>query len=229
MIKRVAVVLFAIAGWLSVSAAHSDRSTSPSRQFVVFGADDRIRGAVSGLAEQTKSNLLMLLRQRDDWKTPIIVNLQPHQANVPEIPEADLRFSQTGFGIKLQLDLTISKNLDVSLVERELLRAILLEMIYRDQSHINAGAVLIQPPDWLIDGVLALSPGQDRGVLIEAIVNTEKPLSLENFLRHARVALFMAHTRLRSFKCCSMEKTARPDWRNTSVTYPTLQMIHWRI
>jgi hypothetical protein len=55
-------------------------------------------------------------------RRPFIVNLQPQQANVPEIPPADLRFSQTGFGIKLQLDLTISKNVDVSLVERELLR-----------------------------------------------------------------------------------------------------------
>ena len=189
MMKRVAVVLFAIAGWLFVSAAHPDRSLSPSRQFVIFGADDVVRGAVSGLAEQTKSNLLALLRQRDDWKTPVIVNLQPQQANVPEIPPADLRFSQTGFGIKLQLDLTISKNLDVSLVERELLRAILLEMIYRNQANITAGALLVEPPDWLIDGVLALSPGRDRGPLIEAIVNTEKPLSLENFLRQHREIL----------------------------------------
>ena len=184
MMKR--VVLFAIAGWLFVSAAQPDRSISPSRQFVIFGADDVVRGAVSGMAEQTKSNLLALLRQRDDWKTPVIVNLQPQQANVPEIPPADLRFSQTGFGIKLQLDLTISKNLDVSLVERELLRAILLEMIYRKQPHITAGVVIVEPPDWLIDGVLALSPGRDRGTLIEAIVNTEKPLSLENFLRQPR-------------------------------------------
>jgi hypothetical protein len=189
MMKRVAMVLFSTACWLFVSAAQPDRSISPSRQFVVFGADDVVRGAVSGLAEQTKSNLLTLLRQRDDWKTPVIVNLQPRQANVPEIPPADLRFSQTGFGIKLQLDLTISKNLDVSLVERELLRAILLEMIYRRQPNIIAGAVLVDPPDWLIDGVLALSPGRDRGPLIEAIVNTEKPLSLENFLRQRREVL----------------------------------------
>lgn len=187
--KRVAVVLFPIAGWLFVSAAHPDRSTSPSRQFVIFGADDVVRGAVSGLAEQTKSNLLALLRQRDDWKTPVIVKLQPQQANVPEIPPADLRFSQTGFGIKLQVDLTISKNLDVSLVERELLRAILLEMIYRNQANITAGALLVEAPDWLIDGVLALSPGRDRGPLIEAIVNTERPLSLENFLRQPREVL----------------------------------------
>jgi hypothetical protein len=82
------------------------------------------------------------LRQRDDWKTPVIVNLQPQQANVPEIPPADLRFSQTGFGIKLRLDLTISKNVDVSLVERELLRGDFARNDYRKQPQITAGAVI---------------------------------------------------------------------------------------
>ncbi len=183
MITRVAVVLFSVAGSLLVSAAQPDHSISPSREFVIYGADAKSRGAVSSLAEQTKSNLLALLRQRDGWKTRVIVNLQAKQANVPEIPPADLRFSQTGFGIKLQLDLTISKNVDVALVERELLRAILLEMIYRNQPQISAGAVLVEPPDWLIDGVLALSPGRERAPLIEALANTDKPLSLEKFLR----------------------------------------------
>ena len=181
--KRVAIVLLAIANWQLIYSAQPEHSTSPSRQFVIYGADAKLRGAISGLAEQTKTNLLGLLRQRDDWKTPVVVNLQPQQANVPEIPPADLRFSQTGFGIKLQLDLTISKNVDVSLVERELLRAILLEMIYRKQPHITAGAVLVEPPDWLIEGALALAPGRDRGPLIDAVVDTEKPLPLEQFLR----------------------------------------------
>ena len=181
--KRVGFVLFAIANWQLIYGAQSEHSTSPSRQFVVYGPDAKVRGAISGLAEQTKTNLLGLLRQHDDWKTSVVVNLQPQQANVPEIPPADLRFSQTGFGIKLQLDLTISKSVDVSVVEQELLRAILLEMIYRKQPHIIAGAVLVEPPDWLIDGALALSPGRDRGPLIEAVGNTEKPLPLEKFLR----------------------------------------------
>jgi hypothetical protein len=180
--KRIAIVLFAIAHWQLTYGAQPEHSTSPSRQFVIYGADAKVRGAISGLAEQTKTNLLGLLRQRDDWKTPVVVNLQPQQANAPEIPPADLRFSQTGFGIKLQLDLTISKNVDVSLVERELLRAILLEMIYRQQPHINAGAVLVDPPGWLIDGVLALTPGRDRGPLIEAVAGPEKPLLLAKFL-----------------------------------------------
>src|ERR1051325_2906158 len=120
--KRIAIVLFAIAHWQLIYGAQPEHSTSPSRQFVIYGANAKARGAISGLAEQTKTNLLGLLRQRDDWKTPIVIDLQPQQANAPEIPAADLRFSQTGFGIKLQLDLTISKNVDVSLVERELLR-----------------------------------------------------------------------------------------------------------
>jgi hypothetical protein len=185
VMKRVAIVLFSIAVWQLVYAAQPEHSVSPSRQFVIYGADAALRGAVSSLAEQTKANLLALLRQRDGWKTTVVVNLQPQQANLPEIPPADLRFSQTGFGIKLQLDLTISRNFDVSLVERELLRAILLEMIYRKEEHIAAGAVLVQPPDWLVDGVLALAPGRDRGPLIEALANTDKPLSLEKFLRQS--------------------------------------------
>src|SRR5215510_11931528 len=180
--KRLAIVLFAIAHWQLTYGAQPEHSTSPSRQFVIYGADAKVRGAISGLAEQTKTDLLGLLRRRDDWKTPIVINLQSQQSNLPELPPADLRFSQTGFGIKLQLDLTISENVDVSLVERELLRAILLEMMYRKQPHITAGEVLVEPPDWLIDGVLALAPERDRGPLVDAVANTEKPLPLAKFL-----------------------------------------------
>ena len=183
MMKWPMAVLCSAVTWQAAYAVQAEHSTSPSRQFVIYGADAKVRGAISALAEQTKTNLLGLMRQRDNWKTPVVVNLQSQQSNLPELPAADLRFSQTGFGIKLQLDLTISKNVDVSLVERELLRAILLEMIYRNQPHITAGAVLVEPPDWLIEGALALAPGHERGPLIEALGNTEKALPLDKFLR----------------------------------------------
>src|SRR5437660_2824491 len=183
MMKRVAIVLFVGIGLQGDYAAQPERSTSPSRQFVIYGADPKIRGAVSSLAEQTKANLLALLRQRDDWKTPVVVNLQLQQANLPEVPPADLRFSQTGFGLKLQLDLTLSEKLDSSLIERELLRAILLEMIYRKESHLAAGTVFVEPPDWLLDGVLALAPGRDREYLLEALTTANKTVPLERFLR----------------------------------------------
>jgi hypothetical protein len=182
----ISILLLSVFARQVLYAATVERSVSPSRQFVIYGADAELRGAVSNLAERTKTNLLVLLRQHDNWIVPIVVNLQPQQANLPEIPPADLRFSQTGFGLKLQLDLTISKDFDVSLMERELLRAILLEMIYRKESHIAAGSVFVEPPDWLIDGVLALAPGSARGQMVEALATAAKTASLEIFLRQRR-------------------------------------------
>ena len=231
--KRIAIVLFALARWQLIYGAQPEHSTSPSRQFVIYGADAKVRGAISGLAEQTKTNLLRLLRERDDWKTPVVVNLQPQQANVPDIPTADLRFSQTGFGIKLQLDLTISKNVDVSLVERELLRAILLEMIYRERPHITAGAVLVEPPDWLIDGVLALTPGRDRSPLLEAIGNAEKPVPLEKFLgQRPGLVDSTGRTIYRAYSFALVQMLL--DGKNGGTQLAkyidqTLQMIRWRI
>jgi hypothetical protein len=180
---RAAIFISLVFAVHALHAASPEHSVSPSRQFVIYGADAELRGAVSGLAEQTKSNLLALLRQRDNWKAAILLNLQPLQANLPELPPADLRFTQTDLGLRLQLDLTISNDVDGTLIERELLRAILLEMIYRKESHIRAGTRFVEPPHWLLDGVLALGPGRDRGDLIQALAAADKPLPLEKFLR----------------------------------------------
>jgi len=181
--QRAAIFISALFTLHVLYAAPTERSVSPSRQFIIYGADAALRGAVSDLAERTKADFLVLLRQRDNWTVPIVVNLQLQQANLPEVPPADLRFSQTGFGLKLQLDLTLFKKLDSSLIERELLRAILLEMIYRKESHLAAGTVFVEPPDWLLDGVLALAPGRDREYLLDALTTANKTVPLETFLR----------------------------------------------
>jgi hypothetical protein len=182
MMRRAAFLLVSIFPWQPLHAALPAHSVSPSREFVIYGGDAALRGTVSELAEQTKSNLLALLHQRDDWKTAIVINLQPQQANLPEIPPANFRVTQTGFGVKLQLDLTVSQNLDGSLIERQLLRAILFEMIYRDKSDLAAGTALVGPPDWLVEGALALTPGRERESLADALSTTDKGKSLEEFL-----------------------------------------------
>jgi hypothetical protein len=182
MIRCAAFLLVSIFAWQPLHAALPAHSVSPSREFVIYGGDAALRGTISELAEQTKSNLLALLHQRDDWKTTIVINLQPQQANLPEIPPANFRVTQTGFGVKLQLDLTISQNLDGSLIERQLLRAILFEMIYRDESDLAAGTALVGPPDWLVEGTLALTPGRERESLVHALSTTDKARFLEEFL-----------------------------------------------
>ncbi|HZR04758.1 MAG TPA: hypothetical protein VFA61_02900 [Candidatus Udaeobacter sp.] len=182
MTRHSAILIFLLFAWQPVRAALPVHSVSPSREFVIYGGDPALRGTISELAEQTKSNFLALLRKRDEWKTAVVINLHPQQANLPEIPPTKIRISQTGFGVKLQLDLTASQDLDGSLIERQILRAILFEMIYRDETDLAAGTMLVEPPDWLVEGVLALTPGRERESLVEALSTTDKEKSLDEFL-----------------------------------------------
>jgi hypothetical protein len=174
-----------------VSGAIPERTVSTSRQFILYGADVSLRGAISHLAEETKANLLSLLRRPDSWKTPIVINLQFPQANLPDVPLSALHFSQTGFGLKHQLDLTIAPDFNRAATERELLRAILLEMIYRAQPDIAAGKSYVDPPDWLLDGTLACAPGRDSKLLAEALeplAAADKIMPLSEFLRPRKLS-----------------------------------------
>ncbi len=176
------------------AAALPPRSISTSRQFIVYGSDARLRGAICDLAERTKTSALHLLQEQDEWKTPIIVNAQHSQANHPELPPVHLAFSQTGAGLKLQLDLNLAANANVASVERELLRAVYLEMMYRQQSEIAAGEEFVEPPDWLLDGTLARAHERTDSQISEslrAIATSENIISLADFL-HQRPELLEA-------------------------------------
>ncbi|MEO5719307.1 MAG: hypothetical protein ABIR29_12170 [Chthoniobacterales bacterium] len=173
-------------------AAGKPRSTSTSRQFVVYGADIRVRGAMCDLAERTKSNLLRLLDQRDNWKTVLIVNLDYPRANYPDAPVAQLDVSQLGYGLKLQLNLLLTGEVKGRAVQRELLRAVLVEMMYRNRGNIAAGSPYVTPPDWLVEGVLALEPGRDSNEdaeLLRAVVASKKIAPLDEIVRQRRAQL----------------------------------------
>ena len=146
----------------------------------------RVRAALCNVAERTKSTLLALLQQSDQWKTPIVVNARPPQANLPELPAIAFNLSQTGFGLKLQLDLTIGADLDAPAIQRELLRVILIEMMYRRQPNLPAGSAYVRPPEWLVDGILAwgsqLAPSE-FGAPLGNLVTAHKVISLQDFLR----------------------------------------------
>jgi len=168
----------------AVVLAAPERSVSVSRQFLVYGPDQRLRGAICDLAERTKRDFLRLIDQRDEWTTPIVVNAQYPQANWPERPRAAFVFSQTGFGLKLQLDLTIAPDVNQPEVRHELLRAILLEIVYRDKTDLPPGAAYVSPPDWLLSGVPPHQTEIDWGTdLLRAPVTAQKVLPLAELLR----------------------------------------------
>jgi hypothetical protein len=165
----------------AVAGVPLERSLSSSRQFIVFGGNPRLRGAIADLAEQSKSNVLALLQTDDNWLIPILLNIGQPQANLPEIPPAALNFSQTGAGLKIQLDLLITSEVDAPMVERELLRAILLEIAYRGSPSLPAGIPYVQPPNWLINGILALR--DESPAALGALENLgAHPIPLKDFL-----------------------------------------------
>ncbi len=162
------------------------RSVSASRQFIVYGTDATVRATLCGVAERTKASLLALLQRTDGWQTPIIINAQHPQANLPENPVAALNFSQTGFGLKFQLDLTITADADVSAIERELLRVVLLEIMYREQPALPVGTQYVQPPDWLLEGLLACADLREPvalSALLKIVVADNRAAALEEFIR----------------------------------------------
>jgi len=192
----VALTLLSIFAVDSRAATSTERSVSPSGEFIVYGGDAAWRGAISALAERTKTNLLAVLQRRDQWTTATVINLQPRAANLPETPTAALRFSQTGSGLKLQLDLAISPEMNLRAMEREILRLILLEMIYRNQTGITAGETYVEPPDWLIEGLLALTPNRDCRSLVNALAVSERTTPLDQFLRERPLLLDSTGQRL---------------------------------
>jgi len=182
-----------------LSSAPVERSISSSRQFIVYGTTTPLRGAVADLAEQTKAAALNVLQRRDSWKIPILLNLQFPQANVPELAGNSLRFSQTGSGLKIQLDLTITRDFEILPIRRQLLRALLLEMIYRDNQDVPAGSFYVEPPDWLLEGLLAADPLQDvTGIIgsVSALASDGRIMPIEQFLQQKFGLLDSAGQRL---------------------------------
>src|SRR5262245_16683577 len=173
----------------TLAVATTPSSTSTSHQFLVFGADAAGRGALCDLAEQTKSTLLHLLGQRDNWKTRLLINLEYPRANFPDAPKAQLELSQLGFGLKLQLNLLATAELQECNIQREILRGILVEWIYRDRANIAAGARFVSPPDWLLDGLLELeieNGTSENAQLLESVVEANRITPLEEVIRQPR-------------------------------------------
>jgi hypothetical protein len=167
------------------SPALAEQSVSTSRQFIVYGTDLTVRGAICDFAERTKRELLALLDQRDDWKSAIVLNAQYRQANLPELRRLNVDLVQTGLGLKLQLDVVVDSGISRPEIRRELLRALLLELMYRGHGNMNAGSAYILPPDWLLDGVPAEQPDQSRDRVARFLalpVAAKNVLPLEKFL-----------------------------------------------
>ena len=175
------------AGARPVVAAESlPHSFSRSKQFVVYAADPSLRGAVGALGEDTKEGLLSTLGLRDDWQVPIVIDLRAPEKSAPDTrPPVRLTLGQTGVGLKIELDLLIGEVSRGTRIRDELVRALLLELAYRDHDHFPAGQAYTPPPPWLVSGLSAYLENLEDGVsasMFAALLPTTQALSITEFL-----------------------------------------------
>lgn len=161
-------------------------SSSRSRQFVVYAKDSVVRNAVGTLGDDAKTELLRALGLGDDWKLPIVVDLRPPEPGLPDArPPVRLTLAQTGLGLKVELDLLLGEAGRGTRIRDELVRALLLEMAYRDHRELMAGVGYTLPPSWLVEGFSAYIENVETGVsgsMYAALLPASQSLSISEFL-----------------------------------------------
>jgi len=80
-------------------------SISLSRQFAVYCTDNRVRFALAGAVEEIKTGVLSVLEQKDQWKAPIVINVQREDPTEPGAPVSTLQIVELDQGFKVELSI----------------------------------------------------------------------------------------------------------------------------
>lgn len=162
-----------------------NRSTSSSGQFVIYCDDRAARARIVGFVEEVKSDALGFLREGDDWKFPIVVSIEPAAERPPGTPPVTIMLVNTAAGPKVDVAVCIGDDPTKIFLQRHIVRAVLLEIAYRDRPPVKAGTAYPNPPWWLAEGIIQTirsRSGSGEPDIFKSIVNTEKLPSLEKFL-----------------------------------------------
>lgn len=151
MILRATVALFFCATAFA-AVEGPPRSLSSSKQFIIYSDNPKLRTEVSIRAEDDKQAFLDLLREKDIWKMPIILNFGP-PPNMKRPPRAQIGIFEGDDGAsKIQLDIYDPKLVDEPEFDSWLLTALTLEYSYRN-TPIKAGKAFEPPPAWFVEGL----------------------------------------------------------------------------
>jgi hypothetical protein len=189
MKARVRLVLIACvvagAGDVAFALGIPKSSVSASRQFIVYCDDTRARIAVTSFAEETKSDILGLLGQRDKWKLPIVIQIRPvSTANVDDVPSRVGLYEVEG-GTKVEIDVRLGDDPTEAQFPRQLIRAVLLEFAYRNEPPIKAGAKYNEPPQWLVEAIaqrIETKHEENSADIFKALIEVNQMPSLRQFI-----------------------------------------------
>jgi len=189
----------------AVGGVFQKKSTSESGQFVVYCDDLAVRLRITGLVEDEKRGVLKLLGAKDEWKYPIVVNVERISAAAPGIPVSQVRLIEVDGGFKVELDLCLGADPRNLRLEEQIIRAVLLEYSYRLQPPDQAGATYNEPPPWLIEGAVEIFRSREAGTkadVYKALIDSNEVPKFEDFL--GQRSLDLDSTSLALYRACSL-------------------------
>jgi len=206
------------------------RSLSSSQQFVIYCDDLAMRLAVSSFAEDTKSGILNLLgidSEQNRWKFPVVIDLARKDVTRPDQPVSQVQlFEIEGGGMKIELDVALGGDLSSARFQQQLVRAILLEMEYRNKPPVPGGTAYINPPQWLVEGMttylrnLRTETGEDADVYKALLAKNQLP-AIGDFLSQETSEMNAASLKLYQAYALSFLKllTGLPNGRSCLASY----------
>jgi hypothetical protein len=135
--------------------------------------------------EETKDQVLGALGQRDAWKRPIVIQFVPASTSIPGQKPLTFNVIGSGQGIKIQIDVILGGPLPATSLQSEAIRALLLELAYRDRHLLRAGQRYNEPPPWLIEGIAYSIRQQFMGVnanLFKTLIDVNRLPSIHGYL-----------------------------------------------
>ena len=184
MRSRHLLLVAALLAMVRAEAAPAIRSVSRSRQFVIFCPDAALRGQVAGLVEEIKADVYELLGESADrWKMPVVISLAPPGGKTR--PPVIFRLISTPEGAKIDIDAEMGADPAAVNLRKQVVRAVLLEIAYRDRPPIRGGQPYLEAPWWLVDGAIEIFRRRDLDVdseLFRRLVENNKMPPIEQFL-----------------------------------------------
>jgi len=165
------------------------RTMSVSGAFRVFGGESvQVRSRFAEEAEQVKTELVALLKIKDSWRHPFVIQLHDASRVTPGGPSVRSFMKVVGGStFRFDIDVRLDSHMHPQLFRREVLRSLLGSLIIgaRRASEIKAGNLV---PAWLMVGVseaLAYRREPERSAVATVVFSRGRAFPVERLLHES--------------------------------------------
>lgn len=181
-------------------------STSPTGQFVVHGADLKIRTEIGQRCEAVAAEMQRLLQDSTDGAIPIVIAIRTAPDLNPNLPAVSPNISQLAHGgFHLQVTVQARPDFNPNDLRTELIRLLLVERILREHKTIAPKGRIL--PDWLLVGVHEALDFRSRtkpSALFAAVFGTGRVYGIEEILEVNLTNLDALSRAIYDTSCCAL-------------------------